>query len=84
MTDKKYVTTYIDVNIDYDPVKRNDILRNRGLDFADVAKVFENPVFTQKDDRFDYPEPRFQTYGLLNDRLIMFVWTPIKNGLRVI
>jgi len=28
------------------------------------------------DDREDYGEPRFQTYGLLGRRLVMVVWTP--------
>lgn len=57
---------------------------DRGLDFADAGKILDGPVFTLHDDRFDYPEPRFQTYGSLEGRLVMFAWTPIDGGVHVI
>lgn len=72
------------MKIEFDPVKRQLALDERGLDFADAWQVFENPFFTRPDDRFDYPEPRLQTYGLMNGRLVMFAWTPIEGGIRVI
>ena len=68
----------------FDEEKRRKTLAERGLDFADAYKVFDGPEFTQQDDRFAYPEPRFQTYGLLDGRLIMFAWTPVENGIRII
>jgi len=71
------------MHIEYDEEKRLWTLERRGLDFADAGRIFEGPTFTQQDDRFDYPEPRFQTYGLLNERLVMFAWTPIPYGVRV-
>ena len=54
------------------------------FDEADAALVFKGPVFSQQDDRFDYPEPRFQTYGLLGERVVMLAWIPIEDGIRVI
>ncbi len=72
------------MEIRYDEAKRARTLKERGLDFADASKVFDGPEFTQQDDRYDYPEPRYQTYGLLNDRLIMIAWTPIPDGIHVI
>ncbi|MBS0253920.1 MAG: BrnT family toxin [Proteobacteria bacterium] len=72
------------MNIEYDEDKRRRALEERGLDFADAGRVFDGPEFTQQDDRFDYPEPRFQTYGLLDERLVMLAWTPTRNGIRVI
>ena len=57
-------------------MKRAATLADRGFDFADAAKVFQGATFTQADDRFEYGEPRFQTYGLLDGRLVMVVWTP--------
>ena len=62
--------------ITYDPAKRQVTLANRGLDFEDVATVFAGVTLTLLDDRQDYGEPRFQTYGLLGRRLVMVVWTP--------
>jgi uncharacterized DUF497 family protein len=38
--------------------------------------VFSGATPTLLDDREDYGEQRFQTYGLLGRRLVMVVWTP--------
>jgi uncharacterized DUF497 family protein len=51
-------------------------LAERGLDFEDATKVFAGLTLTLPDERQDYGEGRYQTYGLLGDRLVMVVWTP--------
>lgn len=56
----------------------------RQLDFADAGKLLAGTVLTQDDDRFDYPEARSQTYGRLDGRLVLMVWTPTSEGIRVI
>ena len=61
--------------ISYDPGKRDETLKERGLDFADAEKVFAGLTLTLLDLRRDYGEDRFQTYGLLEGRLVMVVWT---------
>ena len=66
------------LTISFDPAKRDKTLAERGLDFADAGKVFAGQTFTLPDLRQDYGEDRFQTYGLLDDRLVMLVWT--KRG----
>ena len=72
------------MEISFDPEKRAWTLAERKLDFADAARVFAGTTLTQEDDRFDYPEPRFQTYGWLDERMVMFAWTPTPDGIRVI
>ncbi len=72
------------MRITFNEAKRAWTLKERGLDFADARKVFDGPAFTQLDDRYEYPEPRYQTYGLLDERLVMFAWTPIPDGIHVI
>ena len=72
------------MKIAFDEAKRAWTLLERGLDFADAEDIFDGPEFTQRDDRFDYPEPRFQTYGRLKERLVMIAWTPISDGIHVI
>lgn len=72
------------MKISFDPAKRAKTLQMRGLDFADALKVMNGPILTLEDDRYDYPEPRFQTYGLLNERLVMMVWTATDDGIRII
>ena len=66
------------------PGQTSTALADRGLDFVDAAKVFEGATLTQEDDRFDYAERRFQTYGWLADRIVLVVWTPTDQGIRVI
>jgi uncharacterized protein len=61
--------------ISYDPAKRDEALSERGLDFADAEKIFAGLTLTLPDLRRDYGEDRFQTYGLLDERLVMVVWT---------
>jgi uncharacterized DUF497 family protein len=56
----------------------------RGLDFQDAAKVFAGPTLTLPDERQDYGEGRYQTYGLLDGRLVMVVWTPRGEDRHVI
>lgn len=72
------------MKINYDPVKRDVTLRERGLDFADAGIVFAGLQITQIDVRLDYSEVRFQTYGLLNERMVMVVWIGTENDRRVI
>lgn len=72
------------MGIAFDQLKRDETLADRGMDFADAGLVFEGPEFTTEDTRFDYPERRFQTFGLLNDRMVIVVWTEIKGGRRII
>jgi uncharacterized DUF497 family protein len=72
------------VRISYDRAKREKTLAERGLDFADAAIVFAGVTLTLLDDRQDYGEPRFQTYGLLDRQLVMVVWTPRDEDRHVI
>jgi uncharacterized protein len=72
------------VKIAFDPVKRAIALQDRGVDFLNAALVFNDPSLTLADNRFDYPEDRFQTFGFIEDRLMIVVWTPIDDGIRVI
>ena len=68
----------------FDPAKRAATLADRGLDFAEAPKVLAGPTFTFADLRFDYPEERFVTIGLLEGRMVQVVWTPASNGRRII
>jgi hypothetical protein len=72
------------VKVTFDAAKRERTLEQRGIDFAEADRLFEAPSFTAQDVRFDYPEPRFLTYGLLRERLVMAAWTPTPGGIRVI
>ncbi|OQW73931.1 MAG: hypothetical protein BVN32_13300 [Proteobacteria bacterium ST_bin14] len=72
------------MEISFDPTKRQKTLIERGIDFADAGALFDDPSYTVADDRFDYPEPRFLTFGMLDGRLMIAAWTPTESGVRVI
>lgn len=67
------------MKITFDPKKREDTLRDRGLDFADAPLVFAGPVLGIEDNRQNYGERRIQTIGYFAGRMVMIVWTPRDN-----
>ncbi len=72
------------MDLDWDEEKRQRNLRERGLDFADVARFEPESVRTAPDDRRDYGEPRFNSIGYLDGRLCIFCWTPRNGRVRII
>ena len=72
------------MDISFDPVKRAETLKNRGLDFADAGEVFSGRTITIQDERRDYEEDRFITVGHLAGRCVVLVWTPRGGARRVI
>lgn len=72
------------MKITCDPSKREKTLAERGLDFMEASNVFMGRTLTLEDDRFEYGETRFQTYGALDDRIVMIVWTPRDEARHVI
>lgn len=63
------------MRITYHEGKRALTLADRGIDFADAAKVFADRELTQIDRRRDYGEERYQTIGYLDGAMVMVVWT---------
>ncbi len=72
------------MRIEFDEAKRADTIRTRGLDMARAADMFSGATLTIDDDRRDYGEARFITIGFLDDAMVVLVWTPRGNALRVI
>lgn len=64
------------MRLSYDPAKRAWTLAERRLDFNDAAHVFAGRTIDVVDDRKNYGEVRWVTYGLLNGRMLSIVWTP--------
>ena len=59
-----------------DPGKRNATLKDRGLDFADAAQVFDSKHAVIEDARRDYGEKRYISACYLQDRIVVIAWTP--------
>lgn len=72
------------MEIEYDEAKRLWTLEHRGLDLARALEVFESDSFDLPDERFDYGEDRFLTFGLLDERRVVVVWTVRGSLMRII
>ena len=70
--------------ITYDPAKRAWTLQERGLDFEDAEEVFGGWAIDIPDQRRDYGEPRINTVGYLNRRMVIVCWTPRGDDRRII
>lgn len=64
--------------------KRAINLKEHGLDFIDVPRVFEGLTFTYEDDRLAYGEQRFVNQGLLAGVPVSIAHTESDDEIRVI
>jgi uncharacterized DUF497 family protein len=64
------------MTITFDPAKREEALRLRGLDFRRASEVFDGAYTSAPDNRFDYGETRIISAGFLGGRMVVIVWTP--------
>jgi len=72
------------MEFDWDEAKRKANLRDHGIDFVGIEEVFEGDTVTILDDRFDYGEQRFVTFGLLEGRIVAIAHTESDVLIRVI
>jgi uncharacterized protein len=68
------------VKLEWDDKKRNKALAERGLDFADIARVDWDTAFIIEDMRVDYAEARFVTTAPINNRLCVFRLVLARRG----
>ena len=71
------------MRITFDPAKRAKTLADRGLDFADAAKVFAGITLEVEDTRKDYGEIRIICFGYLEGRMVVVGYTPRGAGRHV-
>jgi uncharacterized protein len=72
------------MELEWDETKRQDTLRERGLDFADVVRFRFELQYTVQDNRLAYGEPRFVSTGYLDERLCVLCWTLRHDKMRII
>ena len=72
------------MRIEFDAAKREQALRERGLDMARADEIFAGATLTAADDRRDYGEDRFITIGFLDARMVVAVWTARRGARRII
>ena len=68
----------------WDNTKRKSNLKKHRLDFADAEIVFEGLTLTIPDNRFDYGEDRFITFGMLDGVVVIIAHTERSDETRII
>jgi uncharacterized DUF497 family protein len=68
------------VKIEFDPAKREIVLRERGIDLADAGELLLGSRLDELDDRFDYGEDRWRSLGLLRGEVVACVWVDLGAG----
>ncbi|WP_425404300.1 BrnT family toxin [Hwanghaeella sp.] len=70
--------------IEFDPAKEAANVAKHGVSLSLLGAVLAGEVITFPDERRDYGEARFVTFGLVKGRLYVAVWTPRSEGIRAI
>ena len=69
---------------DWDDAKRQRTLQDRGIDFADVARLDLDTAVIEPDLRRNYGEDRLLALGMIDGRLHMLCFTRRGRIVRVI
>lgn len=73
------------MRFEWDDQKNQANIRKHGLSFADAWELFETPMLTELDDRFDYGEERWIGIGRLRSRIVVVIYTePDADTIRII
>ena len=70
--------------IEFNPIKNAKNITQRGLSFDFVVDFDWSTAALETDTRKDYSETRYQATGYLQGRLMILIFTPILEGIRVI
>ena len=54
------------------------------IDFINASIIFDSYTLTIEDDRYDYGEERFVTFGILEGRVVVVVHTENEDSIRII
>jgi uncharacterized DUF497 family protein len=72
------------MHFEWDNRKRRANIARHGIDFADLAPLFDGETITVLDDRYDYGEFRFITLGVLNGIVMTIAHTEMDDVIRII
>ncbi|MGQ2908638.1 MAG: BrnT family toxin [Aliihoeflea sp.] len=64
----------------WDEAKNRTNIAKHGLSFATACRIFEGPVLTAIDDRFEYGEVRRNSIGAIEGVLVIVVTHTDRDG----
>jgi uncharacterized protein len=63
------------MNFEWDEQKNELNIDKHGFDFADAYRAFDRSMVVDIDDRIDYGEDRWIGIGMLDERIVVVVFT---------
>ena len=72
------------MNFESDDTKRKSNIKKHGIDFIDAPMIIAGHTLTVEDDRYNYGEERFVTFGILDGRVVVVVHTETEDSIRII
>ena len=63
------------MRFEWDENRNDENIARHGLFFEDADAIFDAPLLTEPDTRFDYGETRWVGIGLLGDTIVVVVYT---------
>ena len=72
------------MEFEWDEDKRLVNITKHGFDFIGIGTVFEGETVTILDNRFDYGEERFVTFGTSEGRVVAVTHTETDKLIRII
>jgi uncharacterized DUF497 family protein len=72
------------MKFEWDDTKCKSNIEKHGIDFIDAQTIFAGYTLTIQDDRHDYGEERFVTFGILDGRVVVVIHTETENSIRII
>lgn len=67
------------MRFEWDERKNQSNLVKHGFDFADAVRIFNSPMLVEFDDRENYGEDRWIGIGILNERVVVVVYTELDE-----
>ena len=80
----KYVVSTIYNVATWDEPKRKKNIADHGLDFVGCEAIWDNFTVTREDVRHAYAEKRLVTFGLLEGKAVVLVYTERRKGPHII
>ena len=71
------------MSFEWDDSKRRSNIKKHGIDFVNAPIIFAGYTLTIEDDRYDYGEQRFVTFGIHEGRVVMVVHTESEDSIRI-
>lgn len=79
-----YIKWMEQIEFTWDEVKRQQALRERAIDFADMGKFDWDNALTAEDARLEYSETRFISIGYMDENIVVCVWCFRDDTTRII